>query len=59
MLGWVHQDQLRPVVELSDEDGLVVPGKVVALPQRDVVASMTHWSVASPRWSHRPDLGTG
>jgi hypothetical protein len=33
MLGWVHQDHLRPVVELTDDDGLVT--NVVALPQRD------------------------
>ncbi|MFC7362214.1 hypothetical protein [Nocardioides astragali] len=34
MLGWVHQDHLRPVVELTDGDGLVA-ANVVALPQRD------------------------
>jgi hypothetical protein len=34
MLGWVHQDHVRPIVELTDDDGLVDPGRVVALPQR-------------------------
>lgn len=27
-LGWVHQDHLRPVVELRDEDGRVGPNVV-------------------------------
>lgn len=35
MLGWIHQDHVRPVVELTDADGLVDPGKVVALPHRE------------------------
>lgn len=25
MLGWIHQDQVRPVVELTDNDGLIGP----------------------------------
>lgn len=33
MLGWVNQGHLRPVVELTDQDGLVDPGKVIALPR--------------------------
>ncbi|TGN65036.1 hypothetical protein EXE59_14470 [Nocardioides eburneiflavus] len=35
MLGWIHEDHLRPCGDLTDDDGLVDRGKVVALPQRD------------------------
>ena len=33
VLGWIHHDHLRPVVELTDDDGLVDPGKIIALPR--------------------------
>ena len=35
LLGWIHQDHMRPVDELTDADGLVDPGKVVAPPHRE------------------------
>lgn len=34
MHGWIHQHHLHPVVELTDDDGLVA-GNVVSPPQRD------------------------
>lgn len=33
LLGWIHQDHLRRDADLTDDDGLVDPGRVVALPQ--------------------------
>jgi hypothetical protein len=35
MLGWIHESQLRRAADLTDDDGLVDPDRVVALPQRD------------------------
>ena len=32
LLGWIHQDNVRPVVELTDDDGLASPGVVTAVP---------------------------
>lgn len=26
LLGWIHQDHMRPVADLTDNDGLVDPG---------------------------------
>lgn len=34
MLGWIHEDHLRPVADLSEDDGLVA-SNVMALPQGD------------------------
>jgi hypothetical protein len=35
VLDWFHETQLRRDGDLTDDDGLVAPGRVVALPQRD------------------------
>lgn len=32
LLGWVHQDHVTPVADLSDDDGLVGPARVASLP---------------------------
>ncbi len=34
-LDWIHEDHLRPSGDLTDDDRLVDPGRLVALPQRD------------------------
>lgn len=35
LLGWIHETGLRRDAELTDHDGLLDPGQIVALPHRD------------------------